>query len=40
MMPHNRLSRESIKKLHVYVGAEHPHEAQKPENFELKQVAQ
>ena len=40
MMPHNRLSRQSIKKLHVYVGSEHPHEAQKPETFEFKQVAQ
>ena len=40
MMPHNRLSRQSIKKLHVYTGSEHPHESQKPENFEFKQVAQ
>ena len=24
------------KKLHVYAGAEHPHEAQKPEVYELR----
>lgn len=40
MMPHNKLSRASIKKLHVYAGSEHPHAAQKPENYEIKQVAQ
>ena len=40
MMPHNKLSRESIKKLHVFVGSEHPYEAQKPETYEFKQVAQ
>ncbi len=31
MIPHTRLGRQQIKKLHVYVGAEHPHAAQKPE---------
>ena len=40
MMPHNKLSRASIKKLHVYAGSEHRHAAQKPENYEIKQVAQ
>ena len=40
MMPHNRLSRQAIKKLHVFVGSEHPYAAQKPETFEFKQVAQ
>ncbi len=33
MLPHNRLGRQQIKKLHVYVGAEHPHEAQQPKVF-------
>ncbi len=33
MLPHNRLGRQQIKKLHVYVGAEHPHEAQRPKAF-------
>ena len=40
MMPHNKLSRQSIKKLHVYAGAEHPYAGQKPENYEIKAVAQ
>ena len=40
MMPHNKLSRQSIKKLHVFVGEEHPYAAQKPETYEFKQVAQ
>lgn len=40
MMPHNKLSRQSIKKLHVFVGSEHPYAAQKPETYEFKQVAQ
>ena len=31
MLPKNRLSRQVIKKLKVYEGAEHPHAAQKPE---------
>ncbi|XVJ51495.1 MAG: 50S ribosomal protein L13 [Vampirovibrio sp.] len=33
MLPHNRLGRQQIKKLHVYVGAEHPHQAQEPKAF-------
>ncbi|NLM42224.1 MAG: 50S ribosomal protein L13 [Firmicutes bacterium] len=36
MIPHNRLGRKMIKKLKVYAGPEHPHEAQKPEKLELK----
>lgn len=31
MLPHNRLGRKMLKKLKVYAGAEHKHEAQKPE---------
>jgi large subunit ribosomal protein L13 len=30
MLPKNRLGRELFRNLHVYVGAEHPHSAQKP----------
>lgn len=30
MLPHNRLGRAMLKKLRVYRGEEHPHEAQKP----------
>lgn len=36
MIPHNRLGRQMIKKLKVYAGSEHPHEAQMPEVLELK----
>lgn len=36
MIPHNRLGRKMIKKLKVYAGAEHPHEAQMPKPMELK----
>jgi large subunit ribosomal protein L13 len=31
MLPKNKLNRQIIKKLKVYAGEEHPHEAQKPE---------
>src|SRR5699024_9394028 len=40
MMPHNKLPGSPAKKLHVFNGAEHPYAGQKPETFELKQVAQ
>jgi len=30
MLPKNNLNRETIKRLKVYAGAEHPHAAQKP----------
>lgn len=33
MLPKNRLSRQVIKKLKVYAGAEHPHASQKPAPF-------
>ena len=33
MLPKTRLGRQMYKKLFVYEGAEHPHEAQKPEPF-------
>ncbi len=35
MLPHNRLGRKMIKKLRVYRGTEHPHQAQKPEVLEI-----
>jgi large subunit ribosomal protein L13 len=37
MLPKNKLSEEVIKKLKVYAGPEHPHEAQQPEDYELEQ---
>lgn len=36
MIPHTRLGRQMIKKLKVYSGNEHPHEAQKPEVLKFK----
>ncbi len=36
MMPSNTLGRKMLKKLKVYAGPEHPHEAQKPEKLELE----
>ena len=33
MLPKNRLGRAMFKKLFVYEGPEHPHQAQKPEAF-------
>jgi large subunit ribosomal protein L13 len=40
MLPHNRLGRAMAKKLKVYAGPSHPHTAQQPQPFEIKQVAQ
>ncbi|MEC2057978.1 50S ribosomal protein L13 [Peribacillus psychrosaccharolyticus] len=36
MLPKNSLGRQIFKKLHVYEGAEHKHEAQQPEVYELR----
>lgn len=33
MVPHNRLGRQIIRKLHVYDDAVHPHIAQKPQQY-------
>jgi large subunit ribosomal protein L13 len=35
MMPKTRLGRAQMKKLRIYPGGEHPHEAQQPKVFEL-----
>ena len=35
MLPKNRLGRKLLKKLKIYVGPNHPHEAQKPEKWEI-----
>ena len=40
MLPHNRLGRKLIRKLKVYPGPDHPHAAQQPASFEIKQIAQ
>ena len=36
MLPRNRLGRAQIGKLKIYVGPEHPHEAQSPEPLKLE----
>ncbi len=35
MLPKNKLGRKMLRKLKVYAGPEHPHEAQKPEPLDL-----
>ena len=35
MLPKNKLGRAMVKKLFVYAGDEHPHHAQKPEDFKF-----
>jgi large subunit ribosomal protein L13 len=40
MLPKNSIGRAQLGKLKVYAGAEHPHQAQKPQTFEITQVAQ
>ena len=36
MLPKNKLGRAQLKKLKVYAGQEHPHQAQKPEIYEIR----
>ena len=36
MMPRNTVSKDSLKRLHIYAGAAHEHQAQKPELWEVK----
>ena len=40
MLPKNKLGRQMIKKLKVYSGPNHPHQAQKATPFEIKQISQ
>jgi large subunit ribosomal protein L13 len=40
MLPKNRLSRQLLKKLKVYSGPNHPHQAQQPQPFEIVQISQ
>lgn len=35
MLPKNRLGRELFRNLHIYVGTEHPHSAQKPKEIKF-----
>ncbi len=34
MLPHNRMGRKLLKRLKIYSGSEHPHQAQNPEPLE------
>ncbi|SFQ18930.1 50S ribosomal protein L13 [Salibacterium halotolerans] len=36
MLPKGSLGRQQAKKLHVYAGSEHKHEAQQPQKYELR----
>jgi len=40
MLPKNRLGRQMLKKLKVYSGPNHPHQAQKAIPFEITQISQ
>jgi large subunit ribosomal protein L13 len=35
MLPKNKLGRKQLKKLKIYAGDKHPHQAQLPENLEI-----
>jgi large subunit ribosomal protein L13 len=37
MLPHNKLGAAQLRKLKIYAGDEHPHEAQGPEALEIKE---
>ncbi len=37
MLPKNPLGREMYRKLKIYVGTEHPHEAQQPKKLEIEE---
>jgi large subunit ribosomal protein L13 len=38
MLPKNRLGRRMIRKLKIYKGEKHPHQAQRPEKIDLKYI--
>jgi large subunit ribosomal protein L13 len=40
MLPKNSLGRSMFRKLKVYAGPDHPHQAQQPVPFTIKQIAQ
>jgi large subunit ribosomal protein L13 len=35
MLPHNKMGAAQLKKLKVYAGTEHPHQAQQPETLDI-----
>jgi large subunit ribosomal protein L13 len=40
MLPKNSLGRQTLRKLKVYAGPEHPHQAQQPQPYDIRQIAQ
>jgi large subunit ribosomal protein L13 len=40
MLPKNSLGRSTLRKLKVYAGPDHPHQAQRPTPFTITQIAQ
>jgi len=40
MLPKNSLGRKTLGKLKVYAGPMHPHQAQQPQPYEIRQISQ
>ena len=40
MLPKNSLGRKTLTKLKVYAGPAHPHQAQQPQPYEIRQITQ
>ena len=40
MLPKNSLGRKTLRKLKVYAGPDHPHQAQQPQPYEIRQITQ
>jgi large subunit ribosomal protein L13 len=40
MLPKNSLGRKTLTKLKVYAGPTHPHQAQQPKPYEIRQISQ
>jgi large subunit ribosomal protein L13 len=40
MLPKNALGRKTLRKLKVYAGPDHPHQAQQPQPFQITQIDQ
>ena len=40
MLPKNSLGRKTLGKLKVYAGPDHPHQAQQPKPYEIRQISQ
>ena len=40
MLPKNSLGRKTLRKLKVYAGPDHPHQAQQPQAYQITQIEQ